>query len=62
MIQRKGFQAQAVNEIQVEEARWTTEQHLDGGARTCITDFGGTAFGTEEFPSDGLWELSSTKL
>jgi hypothetical protein len=61
-IQKKGFQLQAANEIQVEEARRITDQHLDNDTRTCITDFGGTAFDTEEFPSDGLWELSSTKL
>jgi len=61
-IQKKGFQAQAANEIQVEEARRTTEQQFDGDTRTCITDFGGTAFDTEGLPSDGLWELSSTKL
>ncbi|EAT89025.1 hypothetical protein HBI56_036950 [Parastagonospora nodorum] len=61
-IQKKGFQVQAANEIQVEEARRITEKHLDGDTRTCITDFGGTAFDTEEFPTDRLWELSSTKL
>ncbi|KAH7069483.1 hypothetical protein FB567DRAFT_598792 [Paraphoma chrysanthemicola] len=60
-IQKKGFQIQAENELQVAHAKRITESHASIGTRACNTDFGGTIVDVE-FPKDAIWELSSTQL